>query len=228
MEQQPEHEFDTIRHGTLGNIVYQNITDALIKGMLRPDSRLKIRDLAKRMGTSVTPVREAILRLIQDGALVMKTPRDIRVPILQPARYFEIRSIRLELEGLAAETAARKAQPDDICNLEELIAANETAIVERDFGKATEINQLFHFALAEIAEMPVLGGILRNLWMQMGPVISAAYEDGGRTMIVHHYDVLEALRHHDGSQAKKAIRDDILANGDFILNGNILSAVATE
>lgn len=226
MEQQPEHEFDTIRHGTLGDLVYRNIADALIKGMLRPDARLKIRELAQSMGTSVTPVREAILRLIQDGALVMKSPRDIRVPILTEDRYMEIRRIRLELEGLAAELAAERATEADLARLDQLVAANERAMADRDSTRATEINQTFHFALAEIAGMSLLGAILRGLWMQTGPVIAAAYEGGGRTMIVHHYEILDALRRRDGPAARKAIQDDIVNNGDFILRGNILSDMA--
>ena len=47
----------------LGEVVYQRIAEALIKGALRPGERLKIRDLAQEMGTSVTPVRDAMIRL---------------------------------------------------------------------------------------------------------------------------------------------------------------------
>jgi len=228
MNQPTEYEFGAVQHGKLGDVVYQKLADALIKGALRPDTRLRIRDLAQKMGTSVTPVREAMLRLIQDGALVMRTARDIRVPILDADRYLEIRSIRLELEGLAAQNAAQTAGVADIERLETLVAANETAIRERDFEDATEKNQLFHFALAEIAGMPVLGGILRSLWMQMGPVISAAYEGGGRTMIDQHYVVLDALRERNGRAAKDAIRHDILLGGDVILKGNILSGTSSR
>lgn len=218
-----EFEFKTIEHGKLGDVVYQKVADALIKGALRPDDRLKIRDLAEMMGTSVTPVREAIVRLIQDGALRLKTPRDIRVPTLGHDQYLEIRAIRLELEGLAAERAARHAARADIDRLRELIASNEKAISEGDFARATEINQLFHFELANIAGMPILRGILRNLWMRMGPIIAAVYESGGRTMIDHHYAVLDALERGDPQAAQRAICEDILSGGGVILDGSILS-----
>src|SRR5690606_26751823 len=125
MNQPTEYEFGAVQPGKLGGVVYQKLADALIKGALRPDTRLRICDLAQKMGTSVTPVREAMLRLIQDGALVMRTARDIRVPILDADRYLEIRSIRLELEGLAAQNAAQTAGVADIERLETLVAANE-------------------------------------------------------------------------------------------------------
>lgn len=218
-----DFEFKTIDHSNLGEVVYQNIANALMKGALRPDDRLKIRALAEKMGTSVTPVRDAILRLVQDGALLLKSPRDIRVPILHQDQYLEIRTIRLQLEGLAAEGAARRAKPADVDRLAQLIKDNERAFAEADFARATEINQIFHFELANIAEMPILRGILRNLWLQMGPVISAAYEVGGRTMLDHHYNVLDAIQRHDPAAAKKAIREDIVSGGTVILDHNILS-----
>ncbi|AWM87787.1 GntR family transcriptional regulator [Microvirga sp. 17 mud 1-3] len=218
-----DFEFKTIDHNNLGEVVYQNIAEALIKGALRPGARLKIRDLAQEMGTSVTPVRDAILRLVHEGALLLKSPRDIRVPVLQQERYLEIRTIRLKLEGLAAERAATVAEPADIKRLEALVGENERALSAQEFARATEINQVFHFELANIAAMPVLRGILHNLWLQMGPVISAAYEDGGRTMIEHHYVVLDAIRRHDAQAAKNAIREDILQGGGVILSSNVLS-----
>jgi DNA-binding GntR family transcriptional regulator len=219
-----DYEFKTIDHNKLGEIVYQHIAGALTKGALKPGERLKIRDLAHEMGTSVTPVRDAILRLVHEGALLLKSPRDIRVPVLHQDRYLEIRTIRLKLEGLAAERAASNASAADIARLERLIDDNERALSRNEFARATESNQIFHFELANIAAMPVLRGILQNLWLQMGPVIAAAYEGGGRTMIEHHYAVLDAIRRHDSVTAKNAIREDILGGGDVILHSNILSS----
>lgn len=215
-------EHRVVDQNSLGGSVYQHIAEALTQGALKPGDRLKIRDLAQKMGTSVTPVRDAILRLVHEGALSLKSPRDIRVPILHQDRYLEVRVIRLKLEGLAAEGAARNATAADIARLERLTEDNEKALACSEFTRATAINQIFHFELAEIAAMPILRGILQNLWLQMGPIIAAAYENGGRTMIEHHYDVIDAVRRHDPMAAKLAIRQDILAGGDVILNNGIL------
>jgi DNA-binding GntR family transcriptional regulator len=217
-----DFDFRTADHNSLGEGVYQHIAGALIKGALKPGDRLKIRDLAQQLGTSVTPVRDAILRLVHEGVLSLKSPRDIRVPMLHQDRYLEIRMIRLKLEGLAAEGAARNATPADIERLERLTEDNERALARGEFTRATEINQIFHFELANIADLPILRGILQNLWLQMGPVIAAAYEGGGRTMIEHHYDVIAAIRRHDCLAAKTTIREDILDGGDVILNSGIL------
>jgi DNA-binding GntR family transcriptional regulator len=207
-----------IDHANLGDAVYATLCDSLIKGRFKPDDRLKIRDIAHQLHTSVTPVRDAILRLIQDEALVPRSPRDIRVPILDAATYIEIRDIRANLEGLAGEKAASLASPEDIAAVEEILRHNEAAIAARDFTRATELNQIFHFKVAAIAGMPVLQGILRRLWLQMGPVIAEIYETGGRGMIEHHYRLLDALRERDAAAAGAAMRDDILLGGRVILD----------
>jgi len=215
--------FDAIEHVHLGEAVYQRIADALVKGVLRLGERLKIRDVAQEMGTSVTPVRDAILRLVQDGALVQRSPRDMRVPVLRQDEYLEIRRIRLELEGLAAEDAASKATIEDIARLASILADNECAFAEGRLEEAIALNQVFHFALAEIAGLSQLRDILQRLWLKMGPVISAAYERGGRTMIDDHYAVLDAIRQKDAAAARQAICRDILSGGDVILDNDILS-----
>jgi DNA-binding GntR family transcriptional regulator len=57
-----------------------------------------------------------------------------------------------------------------------------------------DLNQQFHFALVDIAGLPFLQGILYRIWLQMGPLIAAVYQQGGSDMIDYHYPVLAAIR----------------------------------
>lgn len=210
-------EFETLDHSNLNSTIYGALCDALIQGRFQPGDRLKIRDLAEQFGTSVTPIRDAILKLANDEAITFRSPRDIRIPAMSEARYREIRSIRVRLEGLAAETAAQVATSADIAALEAILRENEAALACSDGLKGAELNQMFHFMLPKIAGLPVLNGILRRLWLQMGPLISDAYLPGGRAMIDHHYPVVEALKRHDPAAASMAIVDDILLGGKPLL-----------
>ena len=210
-------EFETLDHSNLNSTIYGALCDALIQGRFQPGDRLKIRDLAEQFGTSVTPIRDAILKLANDEAITFRSPRDIRIPAMSEARYCEIRSIRVRLEGLAAETAAQVATSADIAALEAILRENEAALACGDGLKGAELNQMFHFMLPKIAGLPVLNGILRRLWLQMGPLISDAYLPGGRAMIDHHYPVVEALKRHDPAAASMAIVDDILLGGKPLL-----------
>lgn len=211
-------EFEAVERENLGDIVYGRIADALIKGRFVPGARLTIRDLAQSLGTSVTPVRDAILRLIQDEALDQKTPRDVRVPVITEARYREIRQIRVKLEGLAARETALKAQAADIAQLRGLIERNEQAIADQAWFDALSLNQTFHFALADTAKMTVLSGILYRLWLQMGPLIAECYAGGGRLMIDNHYRILRAVEDRNPDAAEAAIAEDILEAGELIID----------
>ncbi|MET3791097.1 GntR family transcriptional regulator [Aquamicrobium terrae] len=214
---QPSFSLEALEKENLGETVYGRLAEALMKGRFAPDARLTIRELAQSLGTSVTPVRDAILRLIQDEALVQKSAREVRVPVMTPERYREIRLIRLKLEGLAARETALRAGVDDIRRLGDLVARNEKAIARKDWAEALELNQTFHFALADIAGLPLLRGILHRLWLQMGPLIAEAYEPGGRVMIDHHHALLRAVEAHDADAAERAIASDIGDAADIIL-----------
>jgi len=217
-------KFKSVDRENLGETIYGALAEALIQGHLKPHDRIKIRDIAQQMETSVTPVRDAILRLVQDGALILKSPRDIRVRALTLSEYLEIRSIRVELEGLAAAEAARQAKPAEIGNLATLVEKNEKALRAGNSARAIELNQAFHFELATIARLPILLGLLRRLWLPMGPLISQAYEAGGRSMVDHHYPVIEAIRRGDSDAARQAIRDDICLGGQAIYDLKVAEA----
>lgn len=214
---QPQFSFNALDKENLGETVYARLAEALIRGRFAPDARLTIRDLAQSLGTSVTPVRDAILRLIQDEALVQKSPREVHVPVITPGRYREIRQIRVKLEGLAARESALEAGPQDIERLRSLIERNEDAMAQGNWIEALELNQTFHFALAEIAGMTILRGILNRLWLQMGPLIAESYSSGGRVMIDNHYLILKAIEAGDPDAAEAAIARDIGDAGMLIL-----------
>ena len=205
-----------LKRENLGESVYARLSDALIEGRFPPQARLTIRDLAESMGTSVTPVRDALLRLIQDGALEQRSARDVRVPILSVARYEEIRAIRVRLEGLAARECAMKATAADIARLEEIDGTMQAANCSGNWSDAIRMNQHFHFALAEIGRMDVLRATLHRLWLQMGPLIAAYYRAGGGNRADQHATIIAAVRASDADAAEEAIGLDIMAAGQTI------------
>lgn len=210
-------ELQTLEHENLGDIVYRKISEALMRGRFAPGTRLTIRELSTSLGTSVTPVRDAILRLIQDKALIQKSPREVRVPVLTPDRYCEIRDIRVRLEGLAVRNTVAIATLEDIQNLKNLIKTNELAIREERWLDALECNQLFHSAFAEITNMKALATIQGSLWLQVGPLIAGAYRLGGRAMIDDHYSILEAIENRNADAAEAAIGRDIVSASEIII-----------
>ncbi|AOR65493.1 GntR family transcriptional regulator [Pectobacterium wasabiae] len=207
-----------INHSYLGSSVYTMLREALITGQFKPDDRLRIRELAAQVGTSVTPVRDAILQLAKEQALVLKTPRDIRVPQLTEDQFKEIRTLRLALEGTGAELAAAHITPKMLKQIDENIHQNRLAIDEKNLREALRLNSEFHLFLAQAARMPLLTQFIGSLWMRTGPLIAQAYAHFSVQMAIeHHEDVLTALQQRDASAARQAIQSDILDGSETML-----------
>ncbi|WP_298281231.1 GntR family transcriptional regulator [Acidocella sp.] len=213
MDDMPAPPRENLSEGT-----YQVLKAALMRGRFRPGERLKIRDLAAEFCTSVTPVRDALWRLVQDDGLEFRSARDIRVPALSRADYLEIRAMRVALEGLAARQAATQASAADLDGLALLLTRHEAALAEGEHLDALSANQEFHLALAVCAGMPILAATLERLWLRMGPLIAQNFGARERGMIEHHYPVLDALRARDGDAAAMAIARDIVEGGKGLLD----------
>ncbi|MEA9391029.1 GntR family transcriptional regulator [Acerihabitans sp. TG2] len=207
---------DPIEHAFLGSSVYASLRQALITGQLKPNDRLRIRELAAQVGTSVTPVRDAVLQLAREQALEMRTPKDIRVPILTSAQYGEICTLRLELEALGAHRAAQLINPADLQRLTVNIKSTLHAMTTDDLAAILRLNSEFHLLVARSAQMPLLSSFIDRLWMRAGPHIAQAFTNAAQQSVVksvvkHHQDLLAALRRQDSEAAAAAIRLDIMA-----------------
>ena len=201
----------------LGDSAYENMANAVTTGVFHPGERLTIRGLSDMLGVSSTPVRDAIKRLVLEGALEQQGSKVVRVPTIFSDAYSEIADLRVTLEGIAAHSAAEKATSKQVAQMKLTIDLNEDAIKTKDWMAATKLNNQFHFSLAEMAEKPVLLEILQMLWLRVGPTIAAHYEFGGRSMIEHHYSVYEAICVGDGAAAARAIGADIEGARESIL-----------
>ncbi|WP_254252217.1 GntR family transcriptional regulator [Loktanella salsilacus] len=155
--------------------VYLRLREALISGIFRPGEEISLRRTAAALGTSVTPVREALRQLESDGGLeVFGGNRVLRVPILTADQLADIRDIRLQLEGFAASQAIEHIGPAQI-----RLIANASAIMQRaaDAGDADlylESNWRFHALIYRAANRPILMSTIEGMWLRVGPLIRLA------------------------------------------------------
>jgi DNA-binding GntR family transcriptional regulator len=199
------------RDETLAEKVYAQLRSALVGGRLVPGQKLVHRQLAVELGVSPTPVREALLRLVSEGALDLDARGIAWVPRLPPDRYAEIMDLRAELEGRAAARAATLATAADVGALR---AIHDRLMVGRrtkDGPVVLAENERFHFGVLAIARMPVLRRVVEHLWTQAGPTISLlSAVPRPLTPAGHpHDDLLTALEAHDPEAARAAIERDL-------------------
>ncbi|AVO38214.1 GntR family transcriptional regulator [Pukyongiella litopenaei] len=200
---------------SLSTVVYSRLRDALMRAELRPHQRLKVRDLSREMGTSETPVREALFQLAHQGAIEIKPRFYIRVRRIGSAEYEDIRDIRLQLEPMASERALPFITDEDVAKLEALHQLLVESEASGDWQTALQANFDFHFGLYYKSGMPTLIEVLEGLWIRIGPILSELYPEakptyGGRHQ---HENVLEALRARSAFALREAIRMDLMEGG---------------
>lgn len=194
--------------------VYSEIRESLIAGRYMPGDRLRISETAQMFGTSDTPVREALLRLVSEHALEMETAKQIAVPSLGLARYVEIRTVRLALESAAVEVAASHIGARDLAELVRLNKKFTQAEAGHNAEQQLRYNREFHFGIYLHCRLPTLLAMIENMWTSMGPILRAYYEksDGSYSQGHNHHELLlQALGRHDAAAAAAAIRADIMS-----------------
>lgn len=204
-----------IQTKSLSSQVYLHLRQQLMSARYHPGDRLKIRDLAQSMGTSETPVREALLQLVKDGALEMKPGYYIRVRQVNLQEYLEIRKIRLLLEPYAALQALPNI---DDAFVDRLAGIHETLVQaerNKDYPMALQANYDFHFTVYRRSHMPHLIEILERLWIQIGPLLTLLYPHGHPTYDSDHQHlyVLKALRARDPRAISAAFEADLVEGG---------------
>lgn len=205
-------QLKTIKKENLSSRVYSEIRNALMDGQFEPGERLTISHIAEHMGVSITPVREAIFRLVSEGALDMKAATAVHVPIVTSRQLREIQLIRQFLEGTAAERAAERITPEQLAELE-AIQDRFVAAASHDPKLASLHNRAFHFRLMAAGDMPTAYNIVESLWVGMGSLfqifhIRAEPRDLRKDRHPHE-DVLNALRRRDPAGTRTALQADI-------------------
>jgi len=176
-----------------------SLKSALIVGALRPGARLITKEIADQLGTSITPVREALLRLVSSGALNATPAQAFLVPEMSLERYQEITQLRKQLEGMAVSAASSQMTPEKVDELRKLLDAFNDAIMSGDVEQALLTNRKFRFKIYEYAEMPTLINLIEQLWVRIGPCWSYLYPENVniRTQHPSYDDLIEALSRGD-------------------------------
>lgn len=191
--------------------VYDSLREALTAGRFAPGQKLTFRYVAGALGVSLTPVREALRRLVAEGAFEMQPNRSVRVPLMTRDRILELRDIRMALEGLAAAKAALLADRRQIAGLRQTALEITTARSRGDNATDRQKIREFHFGLYAIARQPTLLRVIEGLWLQTGPYMNLLYPDfisrptgpQGRARLVR------ALQAHDPVAARREIENDV-------------------
>lgn len=200
------------------NVAYQHLHQAIISNTLHAGAPLRISTLAKMLGVSATPVREALIRLEADGLVVWRPNRGAIVAPLSAEEVRHLYEMRSVLEGLAARRAASRADEPMLARLAKTLDQIATLLQAGRHAESIAQNHEFHETIYLQAGNPELIETLRRLWdrtLRFRHVHADLVEDF-RQAFHEHGSILAALGRRDPEEAERLTRMHVLRGAESI------------
>lgn len=144
--------------------VAEILRERIVAGIYERGEKLKQADLAKELGVSITPVREALQLLEAEGFVVGLAHKGVLVPQFEKEHAQEIYELRLTLERDLTVHALRALTAERIAELQRIQGLIAKAIQARRLDEIRTENYRFHFKLYELADRPQTLQFVRVLW----------------------------------------------------------------
>jgi DNA-binding GntR family transcriptional regulator len=206
-----------VRHRTMAEAALERLREAIIMGELTPGTPLRLEDLARQLGMSISPIREAVRQLEALGLAEHVPHHGAKVMRLDVEELRELFSIRLALEGMAVRRAAGLFEEADAQRARAHLTAYDEARHRGDIRAAVRAHGSFHFALYEGARSPWLLRLIRPAWdscERYRPVLLAegSLQDRHEELDV---ELLDACATHDAERAARALHEHLQLASDI-------------
>lgn len=206
-----------LQRDTLPMQVLNKLMDWIMDGKLKMGEKLNTEELARQLGVSRMPIREALKSLEKMGLAESVPYVGVKLVSLEQEDVLQIYLMRQLLEPLAAGEACKKITEEQIHELEE-IHKEYVPIVEADEIDAKKLylqNRKFHFAIYSISEMDRVCAMIESLWDTLSffkliygrDVIKNT--NGAKNMIAEHQGYIDALKDRDAERLKKSLYDTL-------------------
>ena len=187
---------------------YSLILEAIDMGIYKPGDRLVESDLADSFGVSRTPIREALQRL-ETQSLLTRDGRSLIVSSLDHSQMAELYIVRAELEGLAANLAAKHATGEEVKVLQDMVNSDRKIIT--DSSALAKSNRRFHkqIHLASHNRFLIKQLDLVHRSMALMATTSLAADGRGPVAVEEHQAIVTAISKGDSEEASEKLRDHI-------------------
>ncbi|AEI92234.1 MULTISPECIES: GntR family transcriptional regulator [Roseobacter] len=190
--------------------VYRSLRGRIMQGAIPPGEALTLRGIGKAYDVSMTPAREAVRRLVAEGALTLSSSGRVSTPELSNERIEELASLRALIEVELASRALPRAHMALIERLQTINSTVAEAVAHRDAVSYIRTNLEFHRTLYLRAQAPAMLAMAETVWLQMGPTMRALYGRLRRKEPPHYHRlIIAALRAGDEPGLRLAVRSDV-------------------
>ena len=198
--------FDIQNHKPLREMVYEELKMQILTGAIVPGTRMMEVELAKEIGVSRTPIREAIRKLEKEGLVTIEPRRGAYASQISTKDMVEILEERQNMEGLAAYFAASRMKPDQLSELKSASDKYNTAVATGNMADMIKYDTEFHHIIVESCNNKILVQMIEQL-QELVLRFRYIYYDNFRraeNMPEEHKAILEAISRGDADSAREA------------------------
>jgi DNA-binding GntR family transcriptional regulator len=187
----------------LSDEVFHRLRDSIVRGELAPGEKVKDAELAERLGLSRTPVREALVRLVDIGLVEAKPGVYTRITTLNRRDVEKTLAVLRSLDQLAIETAVPVMTERDLRGMRQANRDFRRAVAANDTDAALAADDRFHAVPIAAADNPVLSRVVEQLHPQLHRILYRKFSTllGGRNTVEHHDQLVDVCASGDAHAA---------------------------
>jgi DNA-binding GntR family transcriptional regulator len=195
------------RTATAASRIYSDLRAELVSLLRRPGEPISEAEIALAYGVSRTPVREAILKLSDEGLLEIFPQSGIFVSRIPVGALPEAIIIRKALEATTAQMAAERASASQILNLHSVLQRQREADAAGERDAFHQADETFHAVIADVAGYPGIWKLILQVKVHVDRYRRLTLPQTGRMaqVIAEHQAVLDAIEAHDPARARAAM-----------------------
>jgi len=220
VESEPSVGAPITKRTRLSDHIVERLSRLIVEGALAPGTAIKTESLARQLGVSRTPMREALQRLELDGLVIVSPSGTARVASYGSDEALELMDLREIVDGLAARVLAERGAPRDVmAQLAELVEEGRQASLADDKHRFLVVNARFHTLILEATNhhpLQQFHALVRltsqAVYVRLGHQ-QARHKESAR----EHRDILRAITARDPVAAERAARSHVKVAADFWL-----------
>lgn len=197
---------DFLRGPSATNLVYDELYRQIVELALPPGTRLSEQEVARQMGISRQPVRDAFYRLSQLGLIQIQPQRATTVSLISEEVVLQARFVRSALEMETVRAAAQLTENAHIPELEAILKRQKAAVTAGDRIGFHELDDAFHQAICTASGNGFAWSLIRENKAHMDRVRYLSLSFGAQSAFDDHLRILAALKAHDPDRAAKEMR----------------------
>lgn len=201
-------EDSSARMKRMGTRVFDTVRQAIVQLRFRPGNLLSEAEVARQLGVSRQPVREAFIKLAEVGLVEVKPQRGTFVMLISIRQVQNVRFIREAIEVAVVRKAALEASPKRIEEFRALLEAQREAERTADHVEFMRLDEAFHQCLALSVDSEYAWRVLENLKVQMDRVRYLSLPDSTPidVLVGQHAAIIDAVARHAPDDAEAAMR----------------------